>query len=77
METYIIRIYRRDKKTDRLFVGVVEEAGASRKRGFTSFDELRDILEDPGKPRVDARDAGRVPGGGGGGGVTPRTRHRS
>lgn len=75
MDTYIIRIYRRDNKTDRLLVGVVEEAGASGKRGFTSFDELREILEDPNKT-----------GGGAGGGrqmtdrdgngtaVTPRSR---
>lgn len=73
MDTYIIRIYRRDKKTDRLLVGVVEEAGTSGKRGFTSFDELREIIEKPAKTRADAGEGRRArDGGGGGNGVTSR-----
>ena len=44
LDNYIIRIYRRDKADPRLMVGTVEEIGKKEKKGFTSFDELREIL---------------------------------
>ncbi|HEY7601883.1 MAG TPA: hypothetical protein VIB60_05210 [Methylomirabilota bacterium] len=43
MQSYIVRIYRRDRRARRL-VGVVEEAGVEGKRAFTSPDELWRIL---------------------------------
>ena len=44
LDNYIIRIYRRDKADPRLMVGTVEEIGKKEKKGFNSFDELREIL---------------------------------
>ena len=47
LDNYVIRIYRRDKSDPRLVVGIVEEAGSRKKRGFTTFEELREILLTP------------------------------
>lgn len=47
MDSYVIRIYRRDKKDPRLVVGIVEEVTTRHQRGFTTFDELRVILLTP------------------------------
>ena len=47
LDNYVIRIYRRDKSDPRLVVGVVEEAGSRKKRGFNTFEELREILLTP------------------------------
>ena len=44
---YIIRIYRRDRTDPRLMVGIVEEVNSREKRGFDTFDELREILLTP------------------------------
>jgi hypothetical protein len=44
LDNYIIRIYRRDKSNPRIIVGTVEEIGSREKKGFTTFDELREIL---------------------------------
>jgi hypothetical protein len=44
LDNYIIRIYRRDKSNHRFIVGTVEEIGSGEKKGFTTFDELREIL---------------------------------
>ena len=44
MESYIILIYRGDKKHPRGLVGIVEEVGKKEKRAFTNLDELWDIL---------------------------------
>ena len=41
MQSYIVRIYRREKGG---FLGVVEEPGAKIKRAFTGYDELWEIL---------------------------------
>ena len=41
MQSYIVRIYRREKGG---FLGVVEEPGAKVKRAFTGYDELWEIL---------------------------------
>jgi hypothetical protein len=43
VQSYIVRIYRRDRRARQL-VGVVEEAGVEGKRAFTSPDELWRIL---------------------------------
>jgi len=44
LDNYIIRIYRRDKSNPRFIVGTVEEIGSREKKGFTTFEELREIL---------------------------------
>jgi hypothetical protein len=47
LDNYVIRIYRRDKSDPRLMVGIVEEVGSRKKRGFNTFEELREILLTP------------------------------
>ena len=44
MESYLVRIYRREKDNPRLLVGVVEEPGANEKKAFQNLYELWDIL---------------------------------
>ena len=44
MESYIVRIYRREKDDPRSFVGMVEEVGVEEKKAFTNLDELWNIL---------------------------------
>ena len=44
MESYIVRIYRRDRKKPHLLAGVIEEVGNTEKRGFENIDELKSIL---------------------------------
>ena len=44
LDNYIIRIYRRDKSNPCCIVGTVEEIGSGEKKGFTTFDEFREIL---------------------------------
>ncbi len=44
METYIVRIYRREEDDPRILVGVVEEVGVEGNKAFTNSDELLDIL---------------------------------
>jgi hypothetical protein len=43
VQSFIVRIYRRDRRARR-FVGVVEETGVEGKRAFTTLDELWRIL---------------------------------
>jgi hypothetical protein len=47
LDNFVIRIYRRDRSDPRLMVGIVEEVGSRKKRGFTTFEELREILLTP------------------------------
>lgn len=51
MDCYIVRIYRRNGKSARLFVGTVEEVGVGGKKGFTDFEELKGILEVTGREK--------------------------
>lgn len=44
MQSYIIRVYRGDKKHPQDLVGIVEEVGIKEKKAFANFDELWDIL---------------------------------
>lgn len=44
METYIVRIYRRDKNDRRILAGIVEDPGEMEKRVFDSMDDLCNIL---------------------------------
>jgi hypothetical protein len=44
LDNYIIRIYRRDQSNPRIMVGVVEVINTMERKGFTTFEELREIL---------------------------------
>ncbi len=44
MEDFIIRIYRFEKDNPRDFVGLVEKVGEKERIGFTTMDELWQIL---------------------------------
>ncbi len=45
MKSYIVRIYRDEKGRSGEFLGTVERPGENIKLAFTSFDELKDILD--------------------------------
>jgi hypothetical protein len=45
VETFIVRIYRRDAKTSTRIEGVVEEAGTNRATSFHSIPELVRLLD--------------------------------
>lgn len=47
MHSYILRIYRLDRKNPRNLVGLVEEVGCNQKKAFTNLDELWKILSQP------------------------------
>jgi hypothetical protein len=44
MDSYILRIYRREKDDPRTLVGLVEDIDSKGKRAFTSYDDLWEIL---------------------------------
>ena len=44
MNSFLIRIYRRQENNPRLLVGVVEEPGLKEKKAFHNLYELWDIL---------------------------------
>jgi hypothetical protein len=44
MESYLVRIYRREEDNPRLLVGVVEEPGVNEKKAFQNLYELWNIL---------------------------------
>jgi hypothetical protein len=44
MESYVVRIYRRDGKKSRILIGTVEVAGTGRKLAFSNTEELWEIL---------------------------------
>ena len=44
MEHFIIRLYRFEKDQPRALVGLVEQVGKKGRIGFTSMDELWEIL---------------------------------
>jgi hypothetical protein len=47
MESYLIRIYHRDRKDTKKMAGVVEEIGGKGKKGFLGPDSLWEILATP------------------------------
>jgi len=44
MDSYVTRIYRRDRKNPRGIVGVVEQVGVKGRKVFRDSEELVDIL---------------------------------
>ena len=47
MDSYIIRIYRREKEAPGSVIGTAERVGDEGKKAFRSLDELWDILNEP------------------------------
>lgn len=62
MDTYVVRIYRREGKNPHRLVGVVEEVGVEGKKAFRTLDELWAILAVP-RGRVSRSGLVRAPGG--------------
>jgi len=44
LESYILRIYRREKGIPHRIIGIIEESGVEEKQAFTCLDELWRIL---------------------------------
>ncbi len=63
MEYYILRVYRRDENDPQMVVGTLEFVGKDKKKNFTTFDQLKEILngetEEPCKGRGPGRPAPR------------------
>jgi len=60
MDSYVVRIYRRDGKKSRILIGTVEAAGTGRKMAFSNTEELWEILRhgkgrDPCAPHLPRR----------------------
>lgn len=49
MESYVVRVYRRDEKDSEKLAGLVELADREEQKPFVSFAELRQILSSTGK----------------------------
>jgi hypothetical protein len=50
MDSYVVRIYRRDINHPQNLVGLVECVEGKQERPFTNFEELRAILEPQAGP---------------------------
>ena len=44
MDSYVVRIYRRDGRKSRILIGTVEAAGTDKRMGFSNIEDLWDIL---------------------------------
>ena len=44
MDTYVVRIYRRQADKPEIITGIAENIGAGTKKTFRNIDELRHIL---------------------------------
>ncbi len=60
MEDFIIRIYRFEKGNPRNLLGLVEKVGEKSRIGFTTMDQLWQILNASIDPDKGEEDAGRV-----------------
>jgi len=45
MDSYVVRIYRRDVKESRILIGTVERPGTDERMGFSNIEELWEILQ--------------------------------
>ena len=61
MDSYVVRIYRRDPKDPRKSVGVVEQAEGKGERAFHNLEELIGILAltVPGQGRPERKKKGK------------------
>ena len=60
MEDFIIRLYRFEKDQPRALVGLVEKVGKKGRIGFTSMDELWEILNSSIGDEKEEENAGYV-----------------
>ena len=44
MDSYVVRIYRREGRKSRILIGTVEAAGIDMRVGFSNIEELWEIL---------------------------------
>ena len=44
MDSYVVRIYRSERKKSRILIGTVEAAGTDKRVGFSNIEELWEIL---------------------------------
>jgi hypothetical protein len=44
MDSYVVRIYRRNGKKSRILIGTVEAAGTDKRMSFSNIEELWEIL---------------------------------
>jgi hypothetical protein len=56
LQSYIVRVYRRDAKNPRRLVGVIEEVGGEGKQAFNTPDELWQLMT---SRKRRGRDSGR------------------
>lgn len=52
VESYIVRIYRRDKKNRDGIIGIVEIVSRKKKEAFKNFDELKMLLNPAKSPGI-------------------------
>jgi hypothetical protein len=55
LESYIVRVYRQEKKNPRMLVGTVEKVGKRGRAAFTNMDELWEIVDEGTEGRVKMR----------------------
>jgi len=60
MDSYLIRIYRRDKENSESIVGIIEEIGTEKKQSFKNLSELSKIITQS-KRRRSNRATGKRP----------------
>ena len=60
MDSYVVRIYRRDPKDPARLAGVVERAGAKGRKAFQDLGGLMAILTGSGGRLVSKRKRGKV-----------------
>jgi hypothetical protein len=46
VDSYILRIYRQEKKNPRMLIGTVEKVGKRGRAAFTNMDELWEIVDE-------------------------------
>ncbi len=59
MDSYVIRIYRRNIEDPRQVVGLVEIISSQEQRSFRTFDELREILNPMMKRQSKGKNTGK------------------
>jgi hypothetical protein len=55
VDSYIVRIYRQEKRNHRVLVGTVEKVGKRGREAFTNMDELWEIVDAGTEGRVKMR----------------------
>jgi hypothetical protein len=55
VDSYIVRVYRQEKKNHRMLVGTVEKVGRRGRAAFTNMNELWEIVDKGADGRVKKR----------------------